>query len=160
MYESKTYKQFLRGTKVYSRIYYGVSYDETASFCKDFSPNSYWLDRDNQSSLALRPINNVIQVKFAGRKFRPEDVFEMVQTYSSTSCLRVKDQFDQINPGISGGLQVILFTGYPGLAQVPLYQALDRKPNLQVMVDPFETLVSPQGTGWFRKNVAKMAENG
>jgi len=64
----------------------------------------------------------------------------------STSCLRIKKEFHQTLPGLSGGLQVIMFTGYPGLGQVPLFKALDRKPSLLLMIDPPSSLVSPQKT--------------
>ena len=144
--QAHTHSQFNRGSQVYSRIFYGFTYNESESLCRNFSQTTYFGVTGNSSSTGLRPVNNVIQVKFGGKKYPPEQVFETTQTFTSTSCLRVKKTFVQTSPGLSGGLQLIMFTGYPGLGQVPLYKALDRKPSLTCLVDPPDTLVSPQTT--------------
>lgn len=130
----------------YFHTFSRISHNEYESLCRNFSQTTYFGVRGNSSSTGLRPVNNVIQVKFGGQKYPPEAVFETTQTFTSTSCLRVKKKFVQTSAGLAGGLQLIMFTGYPGLGQVPLYKALDRKPSLTCLVDPPDTLVSPQTT--------------
>ena len=51
------------------------------------------------------------------------DSFESIIPVQSLSCLTLNSSMTQTGPGRSQGLQLIIFTGYPGLAQKPLLVA-------------------------------------
>ena len=89
--------------------------------------------------MGLQPLNNVIQVSFAGKILRQDDVFEPAFTLLSASCLRLKKSFlktaSQTNPGATAGLRVILFAGSTDLGQIDSYANLEKKPAISVLVD-------------------------
>ena len=65
----------------------------------------------------LDPGKSIISIKFAGRLYNPDEIFERTTVDVSNNCIGFKkgitrQLLKQSNPGPMGGLKIILFTGY------------------------------------------------
>ena len=54
---------------------------------------------------------------------------------TSNSCLKTKQKFIQTASGLAAGLQLVLWTGYPGFGMEYFYLGLDKKPSWFVLID-------------------------
>ena len=110
--------------KNYYDIYrwYATGFDDKwPMYVQNFTVSATSAGFGDGAGFELQPMRSIMKVEFAGQRYAPEEVFETSYTLQSSSCLRLKKKFLQRSAGNAGGLQVTMFSGYPGLGQKPLY---------------------------------------
>ena len=87
-------------------------------------------------------LRRVMSVSFAGKPYKPSDVFEVVMAPVSKNCIRVKKNFIQNKPGESGGLKIAFFSGYTGFGLQGSYEDITGTPSFSLFLDDKDRFLS------------------